>query len=205
MAVTGMAGRHHAIEHINAAQYGCNDVLGPAHAHQIARPVDGHVWNEGFEDAQPLLLGLAHSEPPYRQTREVESHQGLERCKPQGAMHAALDDPEQPARWLAASRGFSIVMSVAPGGPAHGALHRFAGLALGGGVRRAVVQRHCDVRAQLELHVHRVFRREPHVGAVDWGAEAHPFLRNLTEALEAENLETTRVSENGVLPVHESV
>ena len=103
------------------------------------------------------------------------------------------------------ARPLSIVMSVTARGPAHGALHRLAGLALCGGVRRAVVQRHGDIGAQLQLHIHRVLGRQPDVGAIDGRTETHALLGDLAQAFQAENLEAAGVGEDRAGPVHKTM
>ena len=40
MPVARVSRRHHAVEHVDAAPDRGDDVLGPPHSHEIARPVD---------------------------------------------------------------------------------------------------------------------------------------------------------------------
>ena len=101
--------------------------------------------------------------------------------------------------------GRSVVVSVTARRPAHRALHRVARLLFGGRIRRAVVERHRDVGAERELHVHRVFGREAHRAAVDGRAELHALLGDLAQRFEAEHLEAAGVGEDRTAPVHEAV
>ncbi len=112
--------------------------------------------------------------------------------------------PSQPRRQRRGLTG-TIIMSVASGGPTHGPLHRVAGLLLRRRVRSAVIQRHRDVGSQLQLHLHRVLGVEPYLAAVNGRAELHALLRDLAQALQAEHLESARVGEDRVIPVHEAV
>ena len=80
-----------------------------------------------------------------------------------------------------------------------------ARLVLGRRKRCAVVKRHGDVRAQRELHVHGVLRRQAHFGTVNRRAKLHTVFGDLAQSRQAEYLKTARVSENRMLPVHELV
>jgi len=69
----------------------------------------------------------------------------------------------------------------------------------------AIIQRHGDVRAQRQLHIHAVFRGEPHFAAVERRTKAYPLLGDAAQALQAEHLEAAGIGEDRVLPVHETV
>src|SRR6187551_3707254 len=99
----------------------------------------------------------------------------------------------------------AVVVSVAPCSPPHRALHRIARLLLGGWIGSAVVERHRDVRAERELRVHGIFRREPHRAAVYGRTELHALLGDLAQRLETEDLESTGVGEDWPAPMHEAV
>jgi hypothetical protein len=120
-------------------------------------------------------------------------------------MHASLDDGKQ----LAGRRGTTelrpVVVSVASQLPAHRALHRRARLRLGGGIWRAVIERHRDIGAQCQLRIHGVFGREAHRAAVDGRTEHHAFFGDLAQRLEAEHLEAAGIREDGTLPMHEAM
>ena len=203
VTVAGVTRRHDAVEQVDAAHHGRHDVLGPADAHEITRPPGRHVRYQRLEDSQALLLGLPDRESADRQPRPVEAQQRLERGEAQRCVHAALHDPEQsPGR---IRRVGTVVVSVAARRPAHGALHRLARLGLGGRMLGAVIQRHGDVRAQRELHLHGVFRGEPHFAAVERRTKAYPLLGDATQALQAEHLEAAGIGEERLLPMHETV
>src|SRR5262249_35045762 len=152
------------------------------------------------EDPKAVLFRLPYREPADCKTREIQAHERFQRCQSQGAMHASLHYAEQ-----AAGSVISIVMSVAPGSPAHGPLHGFPRLCLSCRVRGAIVQGHGDVRPQLQLYVHRIFWVQAYVAAVYWRAKPHALFRDLSEAFEAKYLETAGVREDGVVPVHKAV
>ena len=171
--------------------------------HQVPRPLGRHVRNEPFEHCEALLLGLSHRQPADREPGPRQAQQCLQRGEPQRQVHTALDDTEQAPRGRLPIG--AVVMSVAAHRPAHRALHRGARFGLGGGIGRAVIERHRDVRAQRELHVHRVFRIELHLAAVDRRAKAHALLADPPQAAQAEHLESAGVGEQCLPPVHEAV
>jgi len=102
-------------------------------------------------------------------------------------MHAALHNPEQTA-WRLTLVG-TVIVRVAARRPAHGALHGQPRRLFGRRMLGAVIERHGNVRAQRQLHVHRVLRRQAHLAAIDRGAKAHALLADAAQAPETENLE----------------
>ena len=56
-AVAGVAGGHHAVEHVHAVRHAVHEVFGRAHAHQIVRLVRGQHGADGAQHA--VHLGLA--------------------------------------------------------------------------------------------------------------------------------------------------
>jgi len=76
LAIATVARGQHAIEHVDAAPDGLEQIVGRPHAHQVARAVRGHLGREFAQYAHHLLDWLAHREAPerhavHRQTRDV--------------------------------------------------------------------------------------------------------------------------------------
>ena len=143
---------------------------------------------------------LAHRIATDAVTREV-AHllQPLERLDAQIQMHAALHDTEE--RLVRAS--MRLVAALRPTArEIHGALHVAA-------LRRvtdALVELHADVGAELLRDGHVVFGAPEHVAAVVVGGdETHALVRELHGVGVAEDLEPTRIGEDGAVPVHEAV
>ena len=90
-------------------------------------------------------------------------------------------------------------------GPAQGQVEGLAGAGIVGWVFRALVEGHGDIRAEGDLHIHGVLGREEMGRSVEVRAEFDPFLGDLTELVEAEDLESAGVGEDGVGPAHETV
>ena len=205
MPIARVTRGHHAVEHVDAAQDGGDDVLRPADSHEIARLFGRHVRQQTFEHAQPIFFGFADRKSTYRETFPRQFLQRLERGEPQRQMHSALHDGKQLSGRSGAFLSRRIVVRVAARCPTHRAFHGIARLLFGRGIRRAVVERHGDVRAERELRVHRIFRRQAHRAAVDRRTELHALLGDLAQRLQTEDLEAARVCEYRPAPVHETV
>ena len=72
-------------------------------------------------------------------------------------------------------------------------------------MRRALVERHRDVRAERCLDVHRRLGSKEARGAVEVILKVHPLLGDLPEFREREHLEAAAVGQDRSLPAHEPV
>src|SRR5262249_51794660 len=88
-------GRHHAIEHIDAARDRADDILGTADAHQIARVIGGQEIRREIQHAKHLLLALADREAADRIAVEADTGQSLRGFLAEIAIDAALHDAEE--------------------------------------------------------------------------------------------------------------
>ncbi|MND51056.1 hypothetical protein D3C80_420350 [compost metagenome] len=113
-------------------------------------------------------------------------------------MHAALNDTEQRRRVVA--MGFFRTL-----GPTQGQFHGNTRDIFIRRVRRAFVENHHNVGAQVTLDLHRLFRPHEHLGAVDRRSEGHALLLDLAHRAQAEHLETAGVGQNRAFPLHEIV
>src|SRR3546814_1361293 len=95
MAVARVAGRHHAVEHVDAARDRFHQVLGPADSHQVARAIAGQLRAGVFEHGFALGLVLAHGQSSARVAVYSDLLQPFGRTRAQVMVHAALDDAEQ--------------------------------------------------------------------------------------------------------------
>ncbi len=95
MAVARVAGRHHAIEHVHAARDRFDQVLRPAHAHQVAGAVFWQLRACVFEHCVAFGLGLTDRQATDRIAVKTNRFQSLRRLGPQVVVHTALDDAEQ--------------------------------------------------------------------------------------------------------------
>src|SRR5450631_3307651 len=119
MGIPGMPCRHHAIEHIDAAADRFENVLWPAHAHEITRLPRGHVRHQAVEHPGTLLDGLADRQTADRKSFEADVLERRQRLEAKIVVYAALHDTEQGPGRLAL-----VVLPEAALGPAHRQLHR---------------------------------------------------------------------------------
>ena len=95
--VTAITGGHHAIEHIDAARDGLQDVVRGADAHEITRLLDGQSRRRFGDDLEHDLLGFANGESAERVALEADFGQAACALLAQGLIVAALHDAEQRA------------------------------------------------------------------------------------------------------------
>ena len=86
-----------------------------------------------------------------------------------------------------------------------GQRHGFFHVGALGGVGRAVVEAHHDVRAEGLLDLDGPLGAQEMPRAVDVGLEVDPLLRDPPQGAQAEDLEPAAVGEDGPVPVHEPV
>jgi len=97
------------------------------------------------------------------------------------------------------------VMRVRLPRPPDGALHALARILAADRVLRAFVERHQDIAAVSQLHIHRGFRSKRVQIAVQMRPEYHAVIGDFPHPAQAEDLEAARIREDGVGPRHEAV
>ena len=195
------ARRQHAVEHVDAHTHTAHEGGGVADAHQVARLVLGHVL--AYERCQSLehgLVVLAHRVAADAITGEVTALlQMAQRAQAQVQVHAALDN----AKECLVIAGMGLIAAL---GPHARQLDGTLNVGARGGIARALVQLHADVGAELHGDLHVVLGRPEHVATVVIvDNKAHAFVGELDGVVVAEDLETTRVGEDGAVPVHKLV
>ena len=98
-------------------------------------------------------------------------------------MVGSLDDSEDQL-------ALSPRLSLALGGPAERSLHGAVHLVAVGGVRRAFVKHHRDVRTQRALDLHALLRPEENRRPIQVTAKFHSVIPDLANLAEREDLET---------------
>src|SRR4029450_174984 len=69
--------RQHAVEHVDAAFHGADDISRPSHAHQVARPVGGQHGRCHIKDTEHGLLAFADGQPAHGIAVEAAAGQRL--------------------------------------------------------------------------------------------------------------------------------
>src|SRR3546814_8493425 len=162
--VARVAGRHHAVEHVDATRDRFHQVLRPTDAHQVARAIAGQLRAGVFEHRVALGFGLAHGQAADRVAVEADLLQPFGRTRAQVMVHAALDDAEQ-------RRVVAFVRTLRALGPAQRKLHRaihhvHADRPEIDVHRRALVEDHHDFRIEHLLDAHAFLRAQEHGPAV---------------------------------------
>ena len=200
-AVAAVAGRHHAIEHVDAAPDRFQEIVRRADPHQIARAVRRQRRRRLFDDLKHDILRLADRQAADGVAVKADIDQLERALLAQGDVVAALHDAEQritvarPAR-EGAFRAFA---------PAQRQFHRPRHVLARGRQPQAFVELHGNVGAEQRLDLDRAFGRELVHGAVEMRAEHHVLLGQLAQARQRHHLEAAGIGEDRARPVHEGV
>jgi serine/threonine-protein kinase len=218
-AVAADAGRHRAVERVDAELDAAQQVVDLADPEQVAGPGVRQLGDRPLDDLVHLRLVLAQRAADRDPARAARGDL-LRRRAPQVLLHPALDDPvdELVVRAVLGVPGEAAVE------PAVGALGRARGVVAGDVERRALVEHERDVGVQRGLDLHRRLGRHELLGAVEVGAEAHALLGDREDRAGAlavrlaaldlvgdravahrEDLEAAGVGDDRPLPAHELV
>ena len=198
-ALAGVAGRHHAVEHIHPVGDVVEQVAGGANPHQVAGFVLGQDVIQEGGDAKHILFGFAHREAADGIAREIHLHQLQSGTLPQVFIDSPLHDAKEG---LAGGIGEGQLAALRP---FESGVERSFHILAGGGKWRAFVETHDDVRAQGFLNGDNAFRSEEMAAAVDVGLELHAFAGDLAQAGKAHDLESAAVREHRPVPGDELV
>ena len=192
-------GREDAVEHVDAAVHGLEDVERRAHAHQVAGPVPRHQL--GGQLAHVLPLGRAPRPPPARRWRSRRRACPTRHCalsRRRSAKSAPCTMPksdwgESPraSRLRAAQRWVRSRAARAVARSAHG--------------DHALVEHHHDVAADGHLRLDAELGAQQHRPPVDVALEERPLLGHLARVGQREDLVSAGVGEHRAGPAHEPV
>ena len=104
-------------------------------------------------------------------------------------MVGPLDDTEDQL-------ALSPRLSLALGGPAERSLDSTVHLVAVGGVRRAFVEDHRDVRTQRALNLHALLRPEENRRSIQVASKLDSVIPDLANLAEREDLETARIGQD---------
>ena len=192
-------GRHHAVEHVDPAQNGTDDIVRPADAHQVAGLVVGQHSRRIIQHFKHFFLPFADRQSADGITVKADFFQPFRRPGAQIPIISPLLDAEN-----------AVSLAVNPGvfasfGPAHGHFDRFFHRFVSGRQLDAFVQTHGDVGIELMLDFHRLFGRQEIFFAVNVRTELHPFFAQFAQAGQAHDLKTAGIGQNRLRPVHKLV
>ena len=200
-AMSAGAGRHHAVELVDAAGDALQNIVRRADAHQIARLVHRHHRRGDFQHAQHHLLRLAHRKAADRIALERHRREAFGGADAQMRHVTALHDAIEPLPLFNAAHGLELGARAL--GPAERQLHRPLHLLLRRRQADTFVQLHLDVGSEQPLNFNGTLRREVIALAVDMALELHARLVQLAKLRQRHDLKATRVSQDRVRPLHE--
>ena len=89
--------------------------------------------------------------------------------------------------------------------PANGTLAGLLYIVVGRGVFHALIKGHGDIRTQIGLDAHTLFRPHEDSPSVDMRGKGHALLLDFPEPGQGEDLKTAAVGEHRSVPLHEAV
>ncbi len=156
--------RNHAVEHIDAAGDGPDEIERSPDTHQVPGRADRHQRLDTLEHGEPLLFRLTDGEAADGVTVERDRFERLDRAPAQIRVYAALDDAEQ--RGVGAALPECIEGVAAAPGPAYGKLHRLPGDGMLDRILGTLVEHHDDIGIEPVLDLDRALGRQVDLGAV---------------------------------------
>src|SRR5204862_3788652 len=195
----------HAIHHVDTERNIIGDLLGTAHAHQVARTISGQQRRDFGGHLASDFVRFANGQAANGVARKIEFKKLASALAPQISKRRALHDAELPLAEIAVTASAFLKIDAGAAGPLGSALQRGFGFFAGRGRFDALIEDHGDVRAQRELNLSGLFRGGEVLGAVKLGTEAHGFIANLSQFGKAEDLIAAGIRKNRARPGHESV
>ena len=197
--VASVAGRHDAVEHIDASFDSFEDVPRRSDAHEVT----------GFGLGQDIVADLDHvvhdlGRFAYGETADgvavpVQIPEAFAGLLAQFGIGASLHDGEE-VLLIAVEVVGGVKPRDAAVEPSVGAVHRVLGVFLIRRTGAALVEGHHDVRTDLAFDVHDRFGGKEELAAVDMTAEPYAFFGHLTDVGEGKDLESAAVGEDGSVP-----
>ena len=187
-----------AVEHIDAAVDGFEDVEGGADAHEVAGAVGGEEGGGEGAGVFAFGFGFADGEAADGEAVEGEGGEAGGAFVAEVVVEGALNDGEEGLGGVAAGGEAAF-------GPALGDGEGGAGGAAVGGGGDALVEDHHDVAADAALGEDGALGAEEDGLAVDVALEDGAGFAHGAGVGEGEDLEAAGVGEDGAVPLHEAV
>ena len=201
-AVAGEAGGENAVEHIHTAGDHFEDLRRGAEAHGVARVGFRQEGNGILDGGEHLGFGFADTDTADGVSVESNLHQRAGAFFAEVGVGGALDDSKNERASLG---GLGIPPGAAAFRPGEGEVEALVGIGVAAGMRRAFVEKHDDVRAEVALDFHRGLGADEGWGAVEVILETHALGGDFAELREGENLVAAAVRKDRAFPAHEAV
>ena len=194
----GKRGRQYAVEHIDTAVYGFEQIAGGPDAHQVSRAVTRQQSGHRRRAVFSLCAALAHRKTTDGVAVEGHLRDGLGAFDAQVGVAGALHDAEQRLRRVAARRQAAMR-------PAMRHLHRAAGDTVLDRRGHALIEHHHDIGADGLLRFDTALRAQSNQGVVDIAGKFGVLLVERPASRQRKYLVTARIGQHRSRPIHESV
>ena len=194
--MAGVAGGEHAVEHVDAPGDDLDEAGRVTQSHEVTGLVGGQEVDGRRERLEHLIARLSHAQPTHCVSVEPDPHRAFGALGPQRCVDPSLHDPELalPLRRI----GVLEEGSTTPVRPGGGPLDRLAEHLVGRRERRAHIEDHLDVSAEVGLHLRSTLRRQAVGAPVVRRPEYRPVV--VDPGLQGEDLVATRVREGEAVP-----
>ena len=207
MTVTRVAGRHNAVEEINAASDTFNNVARCADTHQVARLMLGRMRQNNIENMVHDLGAFTDGKTANGITRQIQLRNCLHMLDTQVVISAALIDTEQQLVrvYRIRKRVQTVKLGFTAFEPARGTVNGVFNILTRRGVLDTLVERHRNVRAEVGLDAHALLRSHENLAAVNVRVKGYAFLLDLAQGRQRKHLKAAGVGQHRTVPAHEFV
>ena len=207
MTVAGIARRHDTVKEIHTAPDRLDDIGRCADTHQITRFVLRRIRNNLIQNVIHHFRGLSDSQTADGVARQIQLGNRLHVFDAEVVICAALIDAEQHLMRIDRIRQAvqAIQLRLTAVQPAGRALAGCLDVLVRRGILTALVKCHRNIRAEIALDAHALFRSHEDFASVDMGGEVHALLLDSAQRGQREHLKSAAVGQDRSIPIHELV
>ena len=203
VAVAGVAGRHYAIEEVDASVNRLQNIHGGSDAHEIAGFILRHKGFADLDNSIHFLGAFANSQTAQSIAGQIKPAYFLHMADAYIVIYTALTDTEKHLVFIYGfgERIESVHLCLTAIEPTGGAVHRIADISMIGNRRGTFVKRHGDGGCKLGLDLHTHLGAHKYLGAVHVGLEGDPILGDISQLGQGKDLKSAAVGENRLVPI----
>ena len=207
MTISGVAGWHYAVKHIDTTTYAFNQVFWFTNAHQVTRFVCRNLRAYMLQNAVHICFRLTHSQTADGVAVQFQLGDLLHVLHTQVCIGAALIDAEQ--KLIRVDRDTLVLqpchLSLAALQPAGSALAAVLGVIMLSGVLYTLVKGHGDGGTEICLDLHTFLRTHEDAVAVEVRGKGHALLGDLAQLCQTEYLKSAAVGQDRPVPAGKPV
>ena len=149
MGISGVAGRHHAVEHIDPSAHPFNQIFRLADPHQVAWFILRQQLQHKIQNSFTILLRFTYSKTADGIPVEADLKQRFHRFTAQLLVYTALDNTKQSILIIQSDK-----FILGTFGPAHRKSHRAGGIFQCCRIWSAFIKTHYNIRTDGFLYLH---------------------------------------------------